>query len=147
MSDNHQLIGGKSTLRDSTQLLSGSVEFNDNKTEGYLLKSNPDNQSDEIPSRFDDMDAAALCQWAYDHYDGKIEYSEYHEWSIVENVSEIFGDKIKLEVKSRGFASLLFSKTKNNRKYYAYCTVGTKMSSWADWITNVSQGLTGVSPQ
>ena len=147
MSDNHQLIGEKSTLRDSTPLLPGSVEFNDNKAEGDLQKSNADNQFDEIPSRFDDMDAAALCQWAYDHYDGKIEYSEYHGWSIVANVSEIFGDKIKLEVKSSGFASLLFSKTKNNRKYYAYCTVGTKMSSWADWITNVSQGLTGVSPQ
>ena len=74
MSDNHQLIGEKSTLRDSTPLLPGSVEFNDNKAEGDLQKSNADNQFDEIPSRFDDMDAAALCQWAYDHYDGKIEY-------------------------------------------------------------------------
>lgn len=147
MSDNQQLIGEKSTLRDTTTLSYGYVELDENKTSENQQILNAVSEFEEKPSKSDDMDAAALCQWAYDHYDGKIEYSEYHGWSIVENVSEIFGDRIKLEVKSSGFASLLFSKTINRRKYYAYCTVGTKMTSWADWFTNLSQGLIGLSPQ
>lgn len=147
MLDNNSLLGENSALRGTSTLLYGAIEFNEEISVEELQKINTINQFDEIPSKADDMDAAALCQWAYDHYDGKIEYSEYHGWSIVENVSDIFGDKIKLEVKSSGFASLLFSKTKNNQKYYAYCTVGTKMTSWADWFTNISQGLIGLSPQ
>lgn len=144
MLENNSLLGQNSALRNTSTLLYGAIEFNEDIS---VKEQQKINQFDEIPSKKDDEDAAALCQWAYDHYDGKIGYSEYHGWSIVENVSEIFGDKIKLEVKSSGFASLLFSKTRNNQKYYAYCTVGTKMSSWADWFTNISQGLIGLSPQ
>lgn len=147
MPDTPQLVGEKSTLKETATLLYGAVEFNDDVSKDNLQILDKNNQYSEIPTKSDDMDAAALCQWAYDHYDGKIEYSEYHGWSVVENVCEIFGDKLKLEVKNSGFASLLFSKTMNGRKYYAYCTVGTKMTSWADWFTNISQGLIGLSPQ
>lgn len=147
MSKNSSFLGENTTLRDTTALLYGAVEFNDETSTESQQKLNTINQFDEIPSKTDDEDAAALCQWAYDHYDGKKEYYEYHGWSIVENVSDIFGDNIKLEVKSSGFASLLFSKTRNNQKYYAYCTVGTKITSLADWFTNISQWLIGLSPQ
>lgn len=147
MSDNKQLVGEQSTLRKTATMLYGAVEFHDDTSKDNLQLLDKDILFNEIPSKSDDMDAAALCQWAYDYYDGKLDYSEYHGWSIVENVCEIFGDKLQLEVKNSGFASLLFSKTMNDRKYYAYCTVGTKMTSLADWFTNISQGLTGLSPQ
>lgn len=148
MLDNTQLIGDKIELHaNASALLCDNVKINttDSSENQQILKGT--NQLDEEPSKKDDRDAAALCQWAYDYYDGKIGYAQYRGWSIVENVSEKFGDKIKLEVKSSGFASLLFHKKQNGQDYYAYCTVGTKMTSWEDWFTNISQGLIGLSPQ
>lgn len=101
----------------------------------------------EKPSPNDDRDAAALCQWAYDYYGEKVCYHEYHDWKILTDPSSIFGDKLKMQVNMSGFASLMFTKKVNGQEYFAYCTLGTQMTSWADWFNNLSQGLTGFSPQ
>lgn len=114
---------------DTTVLLGGNSIFTDE------------------PSKKDDEDAAALCQWAYDLYDSRKCYHEYHDWRVLENPTDIFGDRLKMQVKSTGFASLMFTKIINGQEYFAYCTLGTQMTSPLDWLNNISQGLTGFSLQ
>lgn len=101
----------------------------------------------EIPTKRDDLEAAYLCQVAYNYYDGTVNKSiQPLDWSVLANPNEVFGDAFKLVGKISGFQSLVFTKQQGKLVYYAYCTVGT--NSLADWIWgNIPQGITGISPQ
>lgn len=142
LSDIH--IGNASLRTDESTLIPDIVSLIG------LSKIGPkaDNEND-----LDVRAAAAMCQYAY-HALNKGEKPKAElldNWAPMDDfeVDQLMGPGFhqKLERKSSGFNSMLFQKQDNGIQYYAYCTEGTDMTSFKDWYSNISQGLTGLSPQ
>lgn len=146
---------GQASLRTDTETLISGLPMLITKAPMMtsLREAGPkaDNEND-----IDVRAAAAMCQYAYHmlnigHNADKPKAELVDHWKPMTptEVDQLMGSGFhqKLENKRSGFNSMLFQKRIDGIQYYAYCTEGTDMKSVKDWFSNISQGLTGLSPQ